>query len=237
VDLPNVIEIEDLHYRFPDGTPALHGITLSVREGEHVGVLGANGAGKTTLLLHLNGILRGANGAVKVCGEPVSRRTIKQVRRTVGLVFQDPDDQLFCPTVYEDVAFGPRNMGLDSEQVDGRVEEALREVGMEGSEKRSAFHISAGEKKRVALATVLAMDSRILAFDEPASNLDPRGRRELIELLEGVSRTLVLATHDLDLVRRLCTRVVVLFEGKVVADGEVASVLADEDFLRSHGLA
>jgi len=237
VDPAAAIEISDLHHRFHDGTVGLDGVTLVVREGQRLALLGANGAGKTTLMLHLNGILRSHNGAVKVFGEPISRESIKHVRSTVGLVFQNPDDQLFCPTVYDDVAFGPQNMGLPPEQVERRVHESLREVGMEGAEGRNAFHISAGEKKRVALATVLAMDSRILAFDEPTSNLDPRGRREFIELLRGIGRTLIIATHDLGLVRELCDRAVVLSKGKIVADGEADDILADAALLRAHGLA
>jgi len=237
MDSRNAIEITDLHYRFPDGTVALQGVTLTVREGEKVALLGPNGAGKTTLLLHLNGLLRGPDSSVKVFGEAVSRRAIKSVRRRVGLVFQNPDDQLFCPTVYDDVAFGPQNMDLEPHEVHRRVNDALREVGMEGADKRSAFHMSAGEKKRVAIATVLAMDSAILALDEPASNLDPRGRRELIELLKAIGRTQIIATHDLDLARQLCMRLVVLSGGKVAADGASETILSDHQFLHAHGLA
>jgi cobalt transport protein ATP-binding subunit len=231
------IEIQALNYVFPDGTIALRGVTLAVNEGERVAVLGANGAGKTTLLLHLNGILTGVNGAVRILGQVVSKASLKEVRRQVGIVFQNPDDQLFCPTVYDDVAFGPQNLGLAPAEVAQRVRESLRMVGMEGAEKRSAFHMSCGEKKRVAIATVLAMDSRILAFDEPTSNLDPRARRELAELLLRFGHTQLIATHDLEFARRLCERAVVLSHGSVVADGDTQAILGDSDLLLAHGLA
>jgi len=231
-----VIEIRDLRYRFPDGTPALEGVSLTVREGERVAVLGPNGAGKTTLLLHLNGILGGSDGAVRVCGEPVCRSTLKRVRRLVGMVFQNPDDQLFCPTVHDDVAFGPQNMGLSEEDVERRVREALRGVGMEWAAQRSPFHMSLGEKKRVALATVLAMDSPVLALDEPTSNLDPKGRRQLVELLKVLGRTQLVGTHDLDVARDLCGRAVVLSKGRLVADGRAQDILSDRGLLETHGL-
>jgi len=233
------IEIGDLRYRFPDGTPALKGVSLTVWEGERVAVLGPNGAGKTTLLLHLNGILGGGNasdGRVRICGEPLSRSSLKRIRRLVGLVFQNPEDQLFCPTVYDDVAFGPQNMGLAETEVRRRVKEALRAVGMEGSEQRSPFHMSLGEKKRVALATVLAMDSQVLALDEPTSNLDPRGRRMLIELLKALGRTQLVATHELDVASELCSRAMVLSKGRLVADGSARDILADRRLLELHGL-
>jgi len=230
------VEISDLHYRFPDGARALRGVSLVVREGERLGVLGPNGAGKTTLLLHLNGILNGEGGSVRIHGLEVNRSTLKRVRRQVGLVFQNPDDQLFCPTVYDDVAFGPQNLGLAEGEVARRVRAALEAVGMAGAERRSPFHMSLGEKRRVALATVIAMDSPILALDEPTANLDPRGRRRLIELLRSLQHTQLVATHDLDVVGNLCDRAVVLAKGAVIADGPVDAILRDRPLLESHGL-
>jgi len=207
-----------------------------LREGERLAVLGANGAGKTTLLLHLNGILRCRDGEVRIHGKPLGRATLKEARAKVGVVFQNPEDQLFCPTVYEDVAFGPRNMGLPEPEVAERVRDALRAVGMEGAEHRSPFHMSLGEKKRVALATVLAMRSPILALDEPTSNLDPRGRRQLAELLDALSCTLIVATHDLEFARRVCGRALVLARGSLAADSACDAVLRDVALLEAHGL-
>ncbi len=233
-DIP-ALEIAGLSYRYPDGTGALNGIDLVVRTGEKIAIIGANGAGKSTLLLHLNGILKG-NGTVRVFGAPVARSTLKGIRRDVGLVFQNPDDQLFCPTVFDDVAFGPRNMKLPEEEVRRRVESALCLVGLDGLEHKSGFHLSIGQKKRAALATVLSMDTKILALDEPTSNLDPRARRNLIALLKGLTETQIVATHDLGLVADLCSRVVLLEQGKVVADGPPEGILADAALLGAHGL-
>lgn len=235
-DAAPVLSVRDLAYRYPDGQPALEGITFDVSAGERLGVLGANGAGKSTLLLHLNGVLEG-DGHVRVAGLPLEKRNLKAVRRLVGLVFQNPDDQLFCPTVYEDVAFGPRHMDLPEPEVRARVAEALAEVGMAGFEKRSAFHMSFGEKKRVAIATVLAMKPAVLALDEPTSNLDPRGRRELAALLRSLGGTQIIVTHDLDFARAHCTRALVLSHGRKVADGRTGEVLGDETLMGEHGLS
>jgi len=235
-DAALVLSVRDLTYRYPDGQPAIEGITFDVTAGERLGVLGANGAGKSTLLLHLNGVLEG-DGHVRVAGMTLEKRNLKAVRRKVGLVFQNPDDQLFCPTVYEDVAFGPRHMGLAESEVRARVDEALAEVGMAGSEKRSAFHMSFGEKKRVAIATVLAMKPAILALDEPTSNLDPRGRREFAALLRALGGTQIIVTHDLDFARSHCTRALVLSHGRKVADGATGEILGNDALLGEHGLA
>jgi len=229
------IEVSDLYYAYPDGTPALRGVNLVVEEGESVGIVGPNGAGKSTLLLHLNGILSG-RGEVKIFGLPVARENLREIRRRVGLVFQDPDDQLFSPTVFDDVAFGPLNMGLSREEVAEAVNRALREVGLAGLERKSAFHLSFGQKKRAAIATVLSMNPDLLVLDEPSSNLDPRARRELSELLQGMRITKIVVTHDLPFVFENCERVVVMDQGRVVADGEVFSILSDEELLREHGL-
>jgi len=230
------VRINGLKYSYPDGTPALRGIDLAVRRGESVALVGPNGAGKSTLMMHLNGILMG-EGRVEVMGVEVNKKTLGQVRSIVGLVFQDPDDQLFSPTVRDDVAFGPMNMRMPIEQVDAAVKKALEAVGMEGSEDRSPHHMSFGEKKRVSLATVLSMDPDILALDEPAANMDPRGRREFIELLCFVSVTRLLVTHDLDMARRLCPRTIVMEKGLIVADGATSNLLSDKDFLYRSGLA
>ncbi len=230
-----VLEIESLHYDYPDGTTALDGVSLTVQEGERIGLIGANGAGKSTLLLHLNGILRG-RGTVRVFGEPVGNSNLDAIRSRVGMVFQNPDDQLFCPTICEDVSFGPRNMRLPEAEVRRRADQALETVGIGHLKNKSPFHLSIGQKKRAALATVLSMDAHILALDEPTSNLDPRGRRELIALLEAFPRTQIVATHDLDLVRHLCTRAVLLDAGRVVADTLPEALLDNHALLEAHGL-
>jgi cobalt/nickel transport system ATP-binding protein len=228
------LEIDDLSYTYPDGSPALRGVSLRVQEGHSVGLVGPNGAGKSTLMLHLNGILSG-DGTVRVFGKPVGPDA-EHARRAVGLVFQNPDDQLFMPTVFDDVAFGPLNLGWPEEKVRQKVREALAGVGADAYESRSPHHLSIGEKKRVAIATVLVMDCKILALDEPATGLDPRGRRELIELLRDMAATKLIATHDLAMVLELCDRVVVLDEGRVVIEGETREVLRQKDLLESHGL-
>lgn len=230
------VRIDDLRYRYPDGTDALKGVSLTVRRGESIGILGPNGAGKSTLALHLNGILTG-QGRVEIMGFEVNKKNIRRVRSIVGLVFQDPDDQLFSPTVRDDVAFGPLNERLPPEQVERAVSRALTWVGMEGSEKRSPHHMSFGEKKRVALATVLSMDPDILVLDEPVANLDPRGRREFIELVKSLSVTRLVITHDLDMARQICEKVAVMDSGEIVAEGQTSHVLGNEALLQRHGLA
>ncbi|MDW8101957.1 MAG: ABC transporter ATP-binding protein [Anaerolineae bacterium] len=239
--MARVLEIRDLHYRYPEGIEALKGVSFEVDEGESVGVVGPNGAGKSTLLLHLNGILTGysSNGSdpVWVKGIPVRKETLRQIRRLVGLVFQDPNDQLFSPTVFEDVAFGPLNLGLSPEEVAERVKKALEAVGMTGYESRSPHHLSLGEKKKVAIATVLAMAPEILVLDEPTANLDPVGRWELMELLRSLPHTKVIASHDLDFVERTCNKVVILNAGKVLAVGPIDQILKDRALLVKARLA
>ncbi len=232
-----VVEIENLTFSYPDGHVALRDVSLTVSEGETVGFIGPNGAGKSTLLLHLNGILRSGNGAVRVFGLPVEEKHLREIRRRVGLVFQNPDDQLFSPTVFDDVAFGPMSMGCGGEEVRRRVRRALEQVGMSGHERRSPHHLSVGEKKRIAIATVLSMSPELLVLDEPTSSLDPRGRWELIELLRGLPQTKVIATHDLELVQALCQRAILLDRGQVVADDLTPRLLSDLSLLASHGLA
>jgi cobalt/nickel transport system ATP-binding protein len=233
----NVPQLEILHlsYDYPDGHQALMDISFQVDAGEHVALIGANGAGKSTLLMHLNGTLQGS-GEVRISGLSISRSSLGLIRAQVGIVFQNPDDQLFSPTVFEDVAFGPMYQGLSGETIRKRVTGALAQVGMSWSVDRTPYTLSYGEKKRVALATVLSMQPEVLALDEPTVGLDPRGKREMKELLKHQSQTLMIATHDLELVRDLTSRALLLSSGKLVAVGDTSEILSDEDLLSNHGM-
>jgi cobalt/nickel transport system ATP-binding protein len=231
-----LLQVEGLAYAYPDGRQVLFGVDLTVHEGERVAILGPNGAGKTTLVLHLNGTLQAGAGRVSVDGLPVVKDHLKEVRRRVGIVFQDPDDQLFMPTVREDVAFGPANLGRRGDGLDAAVADALATVGMSDAADRSPHHLSFGERRRVALATVLAMHPDVLVLDEPSSNLDPVARRELAEIVLRLDVTVVLVTHDLPYALQLCDRAVVLDEGRLVADGPVTEVLSDEATMAAHRL-
>jgi len=234
--MTTAIEVKDLKFRYHDGTEALTGLNFAVAEGECVGLIGPNGAGKSTLLLHLNGILpekMDGTATVFVHGKPLNEENLPEIRRSVGVLFQDPDDQLFCPTVFEDVAFGPQQFGVE---VLPAVQRALVEVGLTGFEKRSPHHLSHGEKRRVCLAGVLACSPRVLVLDEPTSDLDPRGRRELKALLRQIPATKIIATHDLELVAELCPRVIVLDHGAIVADGPTTELLDNEALMLAHGL-
>lgn len=232
------LDVRGVTYAYPDGHQALCGVDLTVARGERVALLGPNGAGKTTLVLHLNGILAGGDGTVAVGGLAVDRdrKTLAEIRRRVGVVFQDPDDQLFLPTVAEDVAFGPANLGLRGTDLELRVAEALSAVGMAAHRDRAPHHLSFGQRRRVAVATVLAMYPEILVLDEPSSNLDPAARRELAEILRGLPVTLLMVTHDLPYALELCERSVILDSGRIVADGATADILADADLLARHRL-
>ncbi len=233
---PLSVEIRDLRFVYPDGFEALKGISLAIARGEKVALIGPNGAGKSTLMLHLNGINEPTGGTVAIAGMPVIRQNIGRIRAEVGLVFQDPDDQLFSPTVYDDVAFGPIHMGLPKEEVDTRVTAALAAVGLAGFERRQPFHLSIGQRKRAALATVLSMSPSVLVLDEPSAGLDPRGRRELINLLRGLDQTMLVSTHDMKLVAEIFPRTVIVDGGLVVADGPTGAILADAALLEAHGL-
>jgi cobalt/nickel transport system ATP-binding protein len=230
------VEVRGLAYSYPDGSPALRDVDLSVASGERVAVLGPNGAGKTTLMLHLNGILLPSAGTVTIGGLPVAKENFKEIRRRVGVVFQDPDDQLFMPTVRDDVAFGPANLGLRDEALDERVREALAAVGMGEAASRPPHHLSFGQRRRIALATVLAMDPQILVLDEPTSNLDPAARRDLADILTSLPVTGLIVTHDLPYALELCPRSVILNEGVIVADGPTPEILGDAALLAANRL-
>lgn len=232
----DVVQIKDLHFAYPDGHVALRGINLNICEGEKVALVGPNGAGKSTLMLHLNGILNGGPGDLQVGGMPLIDKNLPVIRALVGLVFQNPDDQLFSPTVFDDVAFGPLHMGLPEEDVYRRVEAALAAVEMDGFGDRLSHHLSVGQKKRIAIATVLAMKPQILILDEPSAGLDPRARRALINLLHDLPITMLVSTHDLRMVQELFPRMVIMDEGEIVADGRTEDLLADQTLLEAHGL-
>jgi cobalt transport protein ATP-binding subunit len=230
------VQLEHVHFSYPDGFEALRGIDIAIDRHEKVAIVGPNGAGKSTLLLHLNGIFLPSHGRVRVAGSEIDRSSVRRVRAEVGLVFQDPDDQLFSPTVFEDVAFGPLHMGVTDADIHGRVERALAAVGMTGLERRMPHRLSLGQRKRVALATVLSMNPSVLVFDEPSAGLDPRGRRELIALIRSLDQLVIVSTHDMRLVAEVFGRTIVMDEGLVVADGPTAEVLADDRLLEAHGL-
>ena len=235
----NAIEITGLKYRYHDGTEALRGISFRALPGECIALLGANGSGKSTLLLHLNGLLpekTSGDGAVKIFGDAIAPKNLDAIRRAVGLVFQDPDDQLFCPTVAEDVAFGPQQLGLAENEIAARVNKALAQVGLAGFEHRATHHLSHGEKRRACLAGVLACEPKILVLDEPTSDLDPRGRREFKAMLRTLPATKIIATHDLEMAVELCARSIILDRGEIVADGRTLDLLGDEKLMLAHGL-
>ena len=232
----HIVEFKDLCFRYPDGTEALRGVNFRITHGESVGVVGANGAGKSTLLMHMNGCLLPTSGTVTIGDLSLTARTRREIRKKVGIVFQNPDDQLFSPTVFEDVAFGPLHMGLPEDEVRARVEEALEQVRMSKYRDRLSHHLSVGEKKRIAIATVLSMRPKILVLDEPTAGLDPRARRTLIHLLRDLPITMLVSTHDMALVKELFPRTVIMDEGLIVADGPTVELLSDAPLLEAHGL-
>jgi cobalt/nickel transport system ATP-binding protein len=234
--MEKIISIEKLTYSYPDGRRALTGINLTVHRGESVALIGPNGAGKSTLLLHLNGILR-SEGRVNIFSRPITDKNLKEVRRRIGLVFQNPDDQLFSATVFDDVAFGPMNLGYAEAEVRQAVTSALAKVGMSGFEPRSSHHLSLGERKRIAIATILSMSPEVMVLDEPTSNLDPRGKWQLAELLLALPVTKIIATHDLEIVAALCRRIVIMDGGRIVADDTAQRILNDTTLLEAHGLS
>jgi cobalt/nickel transport system ATP-binding protein len=231
----SVVHVNDLHFSYPDGHVALHGVSFKLCPGDKVALVGPNGAGKSTLMLHLNGILNG-RGEVEVGGMRLMRDNLHVIRAMVGLVFQNPDDQLFSPTVFEDVAFGPLHMGLPEAEVVARVEKALEAVRMSSYRDRLSHHLSVGEKKRIAIATVLSMEPKILVLDEPSAGLDPRARRTLINLLRELPITMLVSTHDMKLVQELFPRTIVMDHGQIVADGNTNDILENESLLNEHGL-
>ena len=227
----HIVETKDLRFSYPDRTPALQGISFKIHHGESVAIVGANGAGKSTLLLHLNGYLTPTSGMVRIGDYPLTRETVHEVRRTVGMVFQDPDDQLFMSTVYQDVAFGPLNLGLPPVEVDSRVQQALETVGVAHLKDRPPHKLSGGQKRRVAIATALSMTPDILVMDEPSSGLDPWARQQLIALLDSFLHTKIIASHDLDMVLDLCERTIILHEGTVKADGPTLEIFKNDELL------
>jgi cobalt/nickel transport system ATP-binding protein len=235
INTVDVLCVRDLHFSYPDGHSALHGVSLKMNNGEKAALVGPNGAGKSTLMLHLNGILHG-HGEIEIGGQPLTRANLPAIRAMVGVVFQNPDDQLFSPTVFEDVAFGPLHMGLPEVDVRARVDAALEAVRMSGYRDRLSHHLSVGEKKRIAIATVLSMNPSLLILDEPSAGLDPRARRSLINLLRELPITMLVSTHDMAMVKELFPRTIIMDEGRIVADGLTLAILDDEKLLIAHGL-
>jgi cobalt/nickel transport system ATP-binding protein len=227
----HIVEVADLHYSYPDGTAALRGISFRINHGESVAIVGPNGAGKSTLLLQLNGFLSATSGSVRIGDIPLTKKTLQAVRRNVGMIFQDPDDQLFMPTVYEDVAFGPRNLGLPEDEVEKRVLQSLDTVGAEHLKEKPPYRLSCGEKKRVAIAAVLSMSPDILIMDEPSAGLDPYARRKLIGLMTAFNHTKIITSHDLDMVVDVCSRTIVLHDGIVKADGPTMAIFSNRELL------
>lgn len=232
----DAIEVQGLSYRYADGTPALRGLSFSIPRGSRTALLGPNGAGKSTLLLHLNGIFLPQEGRVKVLGREAGRASENWIRQRVGLLFQDPDDQLFSATVREDVAFGPANLGLQEEEISRRVDRVLAEVGISDLAEKAPYHLSAGQKRKAALAGILAMEPEVLLLDEPTADLDPRGKKDLLKILgrwHTAGRTLVMATHDIDLAAEWCDRIIILESGEVLAEGEADLLIRDDILLRA----
>lgn len=232
----HIVEFKDVHYNYPDGTSALNGLSLRITHGESVGIVGSNGAGKSTLLMHTNGFLLPQRGSITIGDLTLDTKTRQEIRKKVGLIFQNPDDQLFMPTVFDDVAFGPLNLGLSPDRVSETVMSALETVGCIALKDKPPHHLSGGQKSAVAIATVIAMEPDILVMDEPASHLDPRSRRALINLLRHFHHTKIIASHDLDLILDICERCIIIRNGKVVADGPAEEMLSDRQLLEENNL-
>jgi len=232
----HIVEFKDVHYQYPDGTAALNGLSFKISHGESVGIVGANGSGKSTLLMHTNGYLLPQTGTITIGDFQLDKKTRQEIRKKVGLIFQNPDDQLFMPTVFDDVAFGPLNLGLSPERVSETVQEALETVGCSALRDKPPHHLSGGQKSAVAIASVIAMQPDILVMDEPASHLDPKSRRALINLLRHFHHTKIIASHDLDLILDICERCIIIKGGKVVADGPTEEILSDRQLLEENNL-
>ncbi len=232
----HIIELQGVHYSYPDGTRALNGISFRIVHGESVGIVGANGAGKSTLLLQINGTLLPTQGSVSIGETILSKKTAKEIRKKIGFVFQDPDDQIFMPTVFEDVAFGPLHLGWTLENVEQSAIKALKQVNCLHLKDRPPHRLSLGQRRSISIASVISMDPDILIMDEPSSNLDPRSRRQLIQLLKKFDHSKMLASHDLDMVMQLCDRTIILNEGTVVADGKTLELFSNETLLEENGL-
>lgn len=230
------VRFTNVHYAYPDGTEALKGVSFTITHGEKVALLGLNGCGKSTLLLHTNGLFLPSEGEVNVGDVPVTKKTLTTVRRAVGMVFQDPDDMLFMPTIYDDVAFGPRNMKLPEKEVDRRVRNALSSVGLNDCESKASFQLSGGQRRSAAIASVLSMEPDILVLDEPSSNLDLKARRNLIEILKAFHHTIILATHDMEMAKELCPRALLMNDGRIIADGNTEEILSDPILMQRSGM-
>lgn len=238
--MKNIIEVKNLSYIYPDGKEALSGINIEIKEKETVGIIGPNGAGKTTLLLHINGIIgdiRDYGDRIIIDGIRMNNQTIKDIRKKIGFVFQNPEDQLFSPTVFEDLAFGLLNLNLERGEIEENIRRTLQSIDMAGYEERFSHHLSFGEKKKISLATVLCIEPKILILDEPTSNLDFRSRREIIDLIKSQNSTKIVAAHDIDLIMELCEKIAILDEGKICAYDDALNICRDKDLLRTHGLA
>jgi len=233
--MPKAIELKDFSYSYPDGTAALSDITLSVEPGQRIALIGPNGAGKSTLLLAMAGFVKGT-GKVLVDGLQISRKNLKKIRTTIGSCLENPDDQLFMPTLFDDVAFGPLNMGLEAEQVKARVADALRTVGLADMGDKAPHHLSAGQKRAASIATILSMSPKIITLDEPDGSLDPRNRNNLIKLLKSLSQTLIIATCNMNFAAALTDRAVLLDKGRIIADGDAKKLMADSRLMAEHGL-
>jgi len=229
------VQITNLSFSYPDETKALENISFSLEEGESLGIIGPNGAGKSTLLLHLNGVLK-KDGAIRIFGEVIGKQNIKKIRGKVGLVFQDPNDQLFMPTVFDDVAFGPLNLGMEKEKIKEKVTNTLAQLGLAGYEAKNPSHLSLGERKKVSLATVLVMEPQLIVLDEPTANLDPGSKKSFIHTLKKINKTKITASHDMDAICDLCTRVILMNKGRIVAQGNAENILRDKELLEANNL-